>query len=260
MTELELVRNNVPRNLNRQWGFGQILPLVLTISPLFSLYESILARRSSGPASKCRKLRISIRSAKGLQRPHCELDGLPPYSLQNIPEEEVTAIRAPSSFAVVTIDEREMYTTFEQEDTTDPDWRESFDVDIGDLSTVVIRVFDRKCIDRNWPAFIGFTTILPFSLLPPPKEQDLNTSSSPNSHVDIDDIPLVRGGITVSDMSVSISLSTNTSVPPTLPYVPPHLYGPQETHVKKRVALFKCRNKTWGQKKVTTTRVYQLDA
>jgi len=232
--------------------------LVLTISPLFALYESVLARRSSGPASESRKLRISIRNAKGLQRPHCELDGYTEHELKDMPEGRVNAIRAPSSFAVITIDEREMYTTFEQENTTHPHWNETFDVDIEDLSTVVIRVFDRKCIDLNWTAFIGFTTLLPFSLLPPPTEQDLNTSS-PDSPVDIDDIPLVREGVTVSGMSVSISLSTDTRVPPTLPFVPPYLYGPEENHVERRVSLFKFGNKTMGRKKVTTTRVYQLE-
>jgi len=226
------------------------------------LYESVLARRSSGPASESRKLRISIRKAKGLQRPHCELDDYPEHLLENIPEAKINTIRAPSPFAVITIDEREMYTTFEEENTTDPGWNESFDVEIEDLSTVVIRVFDRKCIDQGWPAFIGFTTILPFSLLPPPKEEDVDDSShsSLDSRVNIDDISLVREGVTISDMSVSISLSTDTRVPPTLPVVPPHLYGPEGVHVERRVALFKWGNKTMGRKKVKTTRVYQLDA
>ena len=195
--------------------------------------------------------------AKGLQRPHCELDGYPEHLLKNIPEDKINAIRAPSPFAVITIDEREMYTTFEEENSTDPGWNESFDVEIDDLSTVVIRVFDRKCIDQGWPAFIGFTAILPFSLLPPPDEEDVNTSS--HSSKNIDDIPLAREGVTVSGMSVSISLSTDTRIPPTLPVVPPHLYGPERTRVERRVALFKWGNKTMGRKKVKTTRVYGLE-
>ena len=150
-----------------------------------------------------------------------------------------------------------MYTTFEEENNTDPSWNESFDVEIEDLSTVVIRVFDRKCIDFGLPAFIGFTTILPFSLLPP-KNEDAN--SSPDSQVNVDMIPLVREGVVISGMSISISLSTDTREPPTMAHAPPHLYGPEETRVERRVALFKCGNrKTVGRKKVTTTRVYQLE-
>jgi len=244
------------QNPNRG-GFGQILPLVLTISPLFSLYESVLARRSSGPASESRKMRISIHKAKGLQRPHCELDNYPKDILKKIPQDKINEIRAPSPFAVITIDECEMYTTFEEESTTDPGWSESFDVDIDDLSTVVIRVFDRKCIDQGWPAFIGFTTILPFSLLPPPNEEEVNTSS--DSSINIDDIPLVRDGITVSGTSVSISLSTDTRGP-TLPVSTPYLHGPQRIRVERRVALFKCGNKTMGRKKEKITGVYELDA
>lgn len=232
--------------------------MVLTIAPLFSLYESVLARRSSGPLGEPRKLRISICKAQGLRRPHCELDGYPEHLLKGIPEDKINEIRAPSPFAVVTIDEREMYTTFEEENNTDPSWNESFDVEIEDLSTVVIRVFDRKCIDFGLPAFIGFTTILPFSLLPPPKNEDAN--SSPDSQVNVDMIPLVREGVVISGMSISISLSTDTREPPTMAHAPPHLYGPEETRVERRVALFKCGNrKTVGRKKVTTTRVYQLE-
>ncbi|KAF8152964.1 hypothetical protein B0H34DRAFT_677195 [Crassisporium funariophilum] len=256
MTELELIRNPVAENPNGQWGFGQILPLVLTISPLFSLYESILARRSSGPKGETRILRFSIRGATGLQRPQCELDPYPLEVIETIPEEKVKEMRAPSPFAVITIDEREMYTTFEQYDTTDPDWDESFDVTLGDLSTVVIRIFDRKCIDRNWPSFIGFTTILPFALLPPPRDDESTDTLSerPSSVVKVD-IPLVREGITVSGMSVSISLSTDTHNPPSLPVVPPRLHE-EVNHVQRRVGLIKIGNKKYGRKKETTTRVY----
>ncbi|KAF8909687.1 hypothetical protein CPB84DRAFT_1842921 [Gymnopilus junonius] len=72
MTELELRLNKLSSNINNQWGFRQILPLLLTISPLFSLYEAILARQSAGPMSKPRRIRFTIRRAQNLQRPQCE--------------------------------------------------------------------------------------------------------------------------------------------------------------------------------------------
>ncbi|CAA7262100.1 unnamed protein product [Cyclocybe aegerita] len=257
MTELELLLNNLEDNVNNEWGFGQILPMLLTISPLFSLYESVLSRRSSGPVDETRVLRFSIRRARGLQRPYCELDPYPPEVIEELLEDDVKKARAPSPFAVVTIDEREMYTTFEWEDTHDPEWDESFDVKVRDLSTVVIRVFDRKCIDQGWPSFIGFVTVLPFSLLPPPTEGIREEDQPASSRTDVLEIPLVRDGKTVSSMTVSISLSTDTRFPPSLPVVPPVLHE-EATHLQRRVGMVQFGNKKWGRKKETTTHVYQM--
>ncbi|KAF8961867.1 hypothetical protein BDZ97DRAFT_1177690 [Flammula alnicola] len=257
MTELELRLNTLANNVNNQWGFGQILPLLLTISPLFSLYESILSRRSSGPSSKPRILRFTIRNARGLQRPQCELDPYPPEYIEHMEVEEVKRRRAPSSFAVITIDEHEMYTTFEEPDTNEPDWEESFDMEVSDLSTVVVRVFDRKCIDNDWPAFIGFTTIHPFTALPHPKRGGEDDDSE-FVKVDLDEVPLVREGMTVPDMTVSITLSTDTREQPSLRVVPPHKVGPEVTRVERRVALVKFGNRKMGRKKETTTHVYQM--
>jgi len=210
-------------------------------------------------------LRFSIRHARGLRRPRSELDGYPQEIIEKLEEEEeerVKAIRAPSAFAVITVDEREAYTTFEHEETSDPDWEESFDIKVRDLSTVVIRVFDRKCIDQGWPAFIGFTTFMPFNVLPPPRHDEVEDAEDPDADsgkVDKDDIPLVKEGVTISDMTISISLSTDTSIQPSLPSVPPVLSGPVETHVQRRVALVKWGNKKSGSKKETTTRVYEYE-
>jgi len=243
----------------------QILPMVLTISPLFALYESILSRQASGPVRESRVLRFRIKGARGLQRPHCEVDSFSQQRIDIMEEEEIKARRAPTAFAIITIDEREQYTTFEIDDTTEPNWDESFDIKVGDMSTVVIRVFDRKCIDQGWPAFIGFTTILPFSILPPPKkEEDQPANDDPEvqadrSKVDLDDIPLVREGITVPEMTVSISLSTDTRIQPTLPYVPPLMTGPRRVEAQNRVTLVKWGNKKYGRKKETNTYVYNFN-
>ncbi|PPQ95077.1 hypothetical protein CVT25_002600 [Psilocybe cyanescens] len=262
MTELQLALNDQGA-INNEWGFGQILPLVLTISPLFSLWESFLSRHSSGPTSKSRKIRFSIRKASNLQRPQCELDFYPPEFVDKMPEAEVDKARAPSAFAVITIDEREMYTTYEAHNTTDPEWEESFDVEVDDLSTVVIRVFDRKCIDRGWTSFIGFTTIHPFTAFPHAVDPAVYSGEEenpapPSKKVDLDDIPLVRDGHTVPNMTIGISLSSDTKAPISLLVAPPILHGPKIERVERRVNLVKFGNRKMGSKKETTTRVYEM--
>jgi hypothetical protein len=223
----------------------------------------------------------------------------------------VRKLRAPTSFAVVTVDEREMYTTFEMHDEHDPQWDESFDMRVDDSSTVVVRVFDRKCIDNGWPAFVGFAvvhpfTVLPHPTLPPPRVEDeaqededaptepsagdahqggssggssideshaagpehrgveddrlLGVASKPSRiprSVDLE-LPLVRDGITVPGMTVSIRLSTEIRGKPVLPPPPPYIGDVEQTRVERRVALVKFRNKKMGRKKETTTRVYQM--
>lgn len=125
-------------------------------------------------------------------------------------------------------------------------------------------MFDRKCVDQGWPAFIGFTTILPFSILPPPTDGQPSASDDPEvpaarSKVDLEDIPLVREGITVPEMAVSISLSTDTRAQPTLPYVPPLMSGPRKVEKQTSVTLVKWGNKKHGRKKEMSTHVYDFD-
>ncbi|KAH9474441.1 E3 ubiquitin-protein ligase pub1 [Psilocybe cubensis] len=227
MTELQLSLNN-QGEINNEWGFGQILPLVLTISPLFSLWESFISRQSSGPASKSRKIRFSIRAAQNLTRPMCELDFWPPTTVDEMTEGQVAKARAPSAFAVITIDERDVYTTFEAPDNNCPVWNESFDIEVTDLSTIVVRVFDRKCIDMGWPSFIGYTTIHPFTVFPHAShssaadvsnenENETIMSSLPSGKVDVDSIPLVLDDYTMHNMTISISISPSTEEPVNLP-------------------------------------------
>ncbi|CAA7262113.1 unnamed protein product [Cyclocybe aegerita] len=251
MTELELLLNKLEVNVNREWGFGQIL-LLLTLSPLLSLYESILSRNSTGPTTETRLIRFYIRRAKGLQRPRTEFDAYLPDIMDRLPE-VLRKAQTPSPFAVVTIDEREMYTSRVEESTCDPDWDESFDVRVGDLSTIVVRVFDRKCIDQGLPEFIGFATLLPFALMPPPSKG--GEQGVQEAHVK--DVPLVREGKTVPAMAVSFSLSTDTRVPPGLPAVPQEVEL-QEMHIRRRVATAQLGDRKWGRKKDTRTYVYNV--
>ena len=234
--------------------------MVLTISPLVSLYEYFLSRRTCGDRSGHRRLRFHIKGARGLQRPRCELDFLPQEQIDSLVEEEIQSRWAPTTFAVISVNEREQYTTFEKRNDHNPNWDESFDISVDNRSTVEIRIYDGKCIDRGWPAFIGSTTILPFSVLPLPKDSDPEPDPEAlvKTKVHLDDIALVRGGVIDSKMTVSISLSADTRFQPSLPYVPPLLSGPQAEHVQTRIELVKWRDKKYGRKKQTTTRVYQL--
>lgn len=172
-------------------------------------------------------------------------------------EETVKLLRAPSPFVIVTINEEEMYTTFQERNTHDPEWEEVFDAEISDLATVVVRVFDRKCIDNNWPAFIGYTTIHPFTAMPYP---GVNTSEDDASTTEtaLTDIPLIFEGKTMPDATISLTLSTDTEEEPTLRIVPPFRNGPLETRVERRVGLVKFGKKKVGRKKETTTHVYQM--
>ena len=173
MTELELVLND-QTSINSQWGFGQVyrrfyiikitcaklfhdwvLLLVLTIAPLLSLYENFLAHFSVGSCEESiQTIRFPIRGASGLQRRtgrtsrrlHRPALAGNKRSHQGHP---------PPPFAVIAIAERDIYVTYGQQDTHDLNWEESFDVEVGDLSTVVVRIFDLKCMDAGRPSLIG---------------------------------------------------------------------------------------------------------
>ena len=241
--------------------FWQILPLLLTISPLFSLWESILSKRAAGPSDEPRRIRFTIRHARGLQRPQCELDPFSPEEIAQMDEDAVERLRAPSPFAIVTINEEAMYTTFQARSTHDPEWEEVFDAEVGDLATVVVRVFDRKCIDNGWPAFIGYTTIHPFAVLPYPgggSREEGEEEDGEATEAVLDDVPLVCEGRTVPGMTISLTLSTDTEEEPTLRVVPPFENAPLETRVERRVGLVKFGKKKVGRKKETTTHVYQM--
>lgn len=186
-------------------------------------------------------------------------------------EPELENARAPSAFAVITIDERQVYTTYEALNSSNPVWEESFDIEVNDFSTIVVRVFDRKCIDRDWPSFIGYTTIHPFTVFPhadycPPtvgvdEETTLLPSSSSSSKVDTDSIPLVLDGYTMHDMTIGILMSSETEAPINLPGPVPYTPRTQDirkTTAERRVNLVKFGNRKRGSKKETVTHVYEM--
>ncbi|TDL27133.1 hypothetical protein BD410DRAFT_895025 [Rickenella mellea] len=271
MTELELVLNNAQRP--SQWGFGQILPMILTIAPLFSLFEWMLASRSSGPSERVRKVRITVKEATGLKRPQCEVDEFPEiYTTPKFTERHLEKIRKPSPFAAITLDDRDVFVTYEQDHANDPDWGESFDLEVTDLSTVVIRVYDLKCIDRGWPALIGYTVLLPFSILPPGDESPLlpttggEAGSADGSGIETPQVimeetatfPLTRKGQIVPDHNLTISLSTNTATPLPEPKLPQKYRGLQRTVRETKINYLKICGMTFGSKERTTTEIYEL--
>jgi C2 domain len=242
--------------------------MILTISPLFSLYEYILARRSSGPSEETRTVRLTVRNAACLQRPKCELDGLSPEYLEQISVRNQAKIRNPSPFAVVTIDKRDMFVTYDQQDEANPDWEESVDIRVGDMSTVVIRVFDLKCMDRSgWPSMIGFTIFLPLSVLVP-RPQAVQSEPSDDEQQEPDGnntvrtesvtLPLIRDGVTIPGMTVSISLSTDIESPLPPPKLPPRFQGHKQTHVSSKVGILSFRGRRLGTNKETITETYWL--
>jgi len=121
---------------------------------------------------------------------------------------------------------------------------------VDDLSTVVIRVFDMKCIGRDWHSFIGFTTVHPFTTLRHPDNGSSTeaplASEDVHSQVDLDAVP---------DMTVGISILTDTRLLPSTPIGPlipgatRNTTGPEGSVIQVRV----------GRKETKTT-VYQMAA
>jgi len=170
----------------------------------------------------------------------------------------VEATKAPSPFAVITIDERDIYVTYDQQDTHNPDWEESFDVEVGDLSTVVVRIFDLKCMDAGRPSLIGYTTLLPFSVLPPPSVEAVGPVTQADAAPAVHVFQLVRDGVTLQESTVSITLSMDTDGPLPPPKLPPRFKGLKGTRHDRRVGIIKFRGKRIGSKKTTTTETYWL--
>ena len=161
---------------------------------------------------------------------------------------------------VITINKQDIYVTYNQQDAHNPDWEESFDMEVGDLSTVVIivHIFDLKCMDAGRPSLIGYTTLLPFSVLPPPSMEAMvpvmQVDVAPAVHV----FQLVRDGVTLHKSTVSITLSMDMEglVPP--PKLLPWFKGLQGTRHDRRVGIIKFHGKWIGSKKTTTTETYWL--
>ena len=113
-------------------------------------------------------------------------------------------------------------------------------MEVGDLSTVVVRIFDLKCMDRGRPSLIGYTTLLPFSVLPPPSAKAVvpvaqadEAEAAPAIHV----FQLVRDGVTLHEFTVSITLSMDMEGPLPPPKLTPQFKGLKETRQDRRVGI-----------------------
>ncbi|KAJ2915717.1 hypothetical protein MD484_g4683, partial [Candolleomyces efflorescens] len=284
MTELELRLNDIDASDLNKWGFGQILPLILTISPLFALFEAVLKKRSRGPLeSSKRTLRFCIRRATNLTRPRTELDGFSTEQIQQLIEDEqltqeyVDQTLAPSPFALLTVGDKDVYNTYALPHTGNPDWQEYFDADVADTTTIVIRIFDSKCMDRGWPALIGYTTILPFAMFPPGSGggndvAPADDSSTPTQAIALvnqanrtqesgaQTFPLFRDRSVIPGMSLEFSVSSDVQSP--LP--PPNIaglnnFGLQHVNERRNVAIFKWRGKTiHGKRQTRLTERYNM--
>lgn len=253
----------------------------------------MLKKRARGPVEKSkRKLRLCIVGATGLKRGRTEIDQYTPEQLQDtMTEENIETIRCPSPFAVLTIDGTHIYNTFYEEHTRDPEWKESFDAEVSDTSTIVVRIFDMKAMNQGWPALIGYTTISPFSILPPGRKPPApgpdSTSSDPqtegpteesssqalgpaaearrlkdgtsDSTAVVQQFPLVLDREVVPGTSVVFSVSTDISGPPPLPKIPERYLGVRKTNIKTQVGFVKWRGRKVGRREVTVTETHRLD-
>jgi C2 domain len=266
MTELELQLNHLDVGVNDEWGFGQILPLILTIAPLLSLWEAILTKRARKPlsSSSSTHVRFTIQSATNLTRRH-RLSSDEALLNQGWTEEEIVALKAPSPFAVLTIDEKDVYTTFDLRDAMNPGWKETFDVEISETSTIVVRIFDLKCmgtecLGADGHGLIGYTTILPSAMLWEMGKDDSNsTGTAPRegARVQIKSFPLIRDGKIIPGTTFEASISTDTSGPIPLA-IPPQYIGLERTTEERKVAMFHWRGRRRGYKETTLTETYNL--
>ena len=134
-------------------------------------------------------------------------------------------------------------------------------MEVGDLSTVVVRIFDLKCMDAGRPSLIGYTTLLPFSVLPPPSAEAVGPVTQPDgasAAPSVHDFELVRDGVTLHESKVSITLSLDTEGPLPPPKLPPRFKGLKETRQDRRVGIIKFRGRRFGSKKTTNTETYWL--
>lgn len=276
MTELELRLNDLDKKVNKEWGFGQILPLILTIAPVLSLWEAILAKRARGPSAshKTTLVRFTVQGATNLCRRH-------PLMADDVliaagwKEEEIEGFKAPSPFVVLTIDERDVYTTYDLRETKNPDWRESFDVELSETSTIVVRVFDLKCtgtqcLGADGHGLLGYTTILPSAMLwealesqGPIQTDDTGSNSgaqaSPRPPLGgVKSFPLLLDGKPIPGTTFEASISLDTSGPIPLPAIPTQYIGLERTTEERKVAIVKWRGKRRGFKETTLTETYNL--
>ena len=235
--------------------------------------------------------------ATGLKRSRTKIDQYSSEQVQALikegflTEEDIEIMRLPSPFAVLTIDGTHIYNTFYEENTRDPEWKETFDAEVSDTSTIVVRIFDMKAMNEGWPALMGYTTITPFSILPPgqelrPPEPDSisadphtqgptgessaqalvraaearrNANGASDSAAVVQEFPLVLDRKVVPGASAVFSVSADIWGPPPLPKIPDRYLGVRKTNIKTEVGFVKWRGRKVGGREVTVTRTYRLD-
>jgi hypothetical protein len=116
-------------------------------------------------------------------------------------------------------------------------------------------------MDAGRPSLIGYTTLLPFSVLPPPSAEavgPVTQADEADAAAAVHAFQLVRDGATLHESTVSITLSMDTEGPLPPPKLPPRFRGLKGTREDRRVGIIKFRGKRFGSKKTTATETYWL--
>lgn len=206
--------------------------------------------------------------------------------------------RSPTAFMVLTVDEKEIYTTYEITDSREPVWRETFEMEICDVSMVVVRVFDVKSmarygwgreqdsviptdspegekeeeeeeVDGSGSGLVGYTSLMPSSMLWDMEMEKSNDgaqstalitgTSAPKETTGLArSFPLQRNGKLVKGMTVELRISTDLDGPIPLPVIPAHHVGLKKVQEKRKVAFIKYKGKKIGHRHERLTETYNL--
>lgn len=235
--------------------------MVLTISPLFSLCEAMLGWRDLGIGkSPAHMLRVRIVGATCLKRPVVEGVAGPMHD-------------TPSPFAVITVDGKDIYHTLAQVETRDPQWNESFDTEMSEVSTIFIRVFDASVTYQGQPVLLGYTSTTLFSMIYSGRRVEGRTSTSlapaPGLGMETNDLmdnavvlqalPLALNRRPARGASITLSASTDVSSQPSPFVIPPH--GRRVgTTVRMGTTLYGWGGKGYvGYREETRTDTYRME-
>lgn len=244
----------------------QVLPLILTISPLFSLWEALLKKRVCGPTNNFKqRLRFCLERASGLQRRDA-----PTGQPDDLPEHQLTGSCNPSPFAVLTVNGTDFFNTFDQDDTQDPFWNECFDAEVVDTSIVVIRVFDMRG-KGQLPTLMGQTVVSPYTMLfAATRFQHRDDDSDPSTLAGPSNLapetgtisqafPLMLNEEIVPGASIIVSISRNTTDLPQGPNIPArYVGGTERATMEGKVSFFTWRGRKFGHKESKRTETHHL--
>jgi hypothetical protein len=177
-------------------------------------------------------LRVRIMGATGLKRSVAQGGTVNPVHF------------TPSPFAIITVDGADIYRTLSQIETENPEWNESFDMEMSETSALVIRIFDASTADRERPVLLGYTATTVFSMLLGRGAEDgilplLGTTptDAASSSIPSRALPLAFSSRCVHGASVTLSMSTDVSGPPS-PFVLPRHGHRTRTTVRTGVAFY----------------------